>query len=295
MFRLEQLAYLVATAEKGSLNKAAKALYLSQPALSKQLALLEKQLGCRLFHRKRTGIELTEAGRYLYERASLILEQVEETVAGIKRFSEQQRLRIGALPSVANHYLPERVAAYTAGEAGKVALVVKDTSEELTALLEEGTVDAVLVQNKAGDAPFLTRPLLHESYLAVLPSDHPLAEKEAVDFAAFCREPLLIHRDPCDIREDFRRQCRRLGVQAAHLLELDFNDSLLVYAAMGNGLTIVPEMAAASLGDKGLVVRPFRQPFGRTISLICHPGAVREAVRLCEAETGEPSSPRSAE
>ncbi|UYZ13321.1 LysR family transcriptional regulator [Brevibacillus sp. WF146] len=295
MFRLEQLAYLVATAEKGSLNKAAKALYLSQPALSKQLALLEKQLGCRLFHRKRTGIELTEAGRYLYERASLILEQVEETVAGIKRFSEQQRLRIGALPSVANHYLPERVAAYTAGEAGKVALVVKDTSEELTALLEEGMVDAVLVQNRAGDAPFLTRPLLHESYLAVLPADHPLAEKEAVDFAAFCCEPLLIHRDPCDIREDFRRQCRRLGVQAAHLLELDFNDSLLAYAAMGNGLTIVPEMAAASLGDKGLAVRPFRQPFGRTISLICHPEAVCEAVRLCEEETGEPSSPRSAE
>ncbi|MFY0544583.1 LysR family transcriptional regulator [Brevibacillus sp. H7] len=281
MFRFEQLTYFVTTVEKGSLNKAAKALYISQPALTKQLAQLESQLACVLFHRRMTGIELTEAGRYFYERACMILEQVEQTVEGIKRFSRQNPLRIGALPSIANYYLPDIIAAYTEDEQSRVSITVRDTTSELVALLEQGSLDLAFAQDFAGHAELPGRELFQEPYLAVLPAHHPMAEQETVDFLAFCREKLLIHRDPCDIRSNFRRYCNKLGIQPENVLELDFNDSLLTYAAKGQGLTFVPQMMAEGIRDPHLTVRPFEQPFTRTIDVIFQRDAAGEVEQLC--------------
>jgi DNA-binding transcriptional LysR family regulator len=280
MIRFEQLTYFVTTVEKGSLNKAAKALYVSQPALTKQLAQLENQLGCVLFYRRMTGIELTEAGRYFYERARMILEQMEQTVEGIKRLTERPVLRIGALPSLANHYLPDRLSVYTAEERREATIIVRDTTVELVSLLEQGSLDVALVQDFSGHRLLKGSPLFQEPYLAVLPVNHPLARPDEVDFAAFCREPLLIYRDPCDIRSNFRSHCLKLGLQPEHVLELDFNDSLVTYAAKGHGLTFVPKMVADAINDPALAIRPFRQPFFRTVQVIYHPNAEQEAKRF---------------
>jgi DNA-binding transcriptional LysR family regulator len=282
MFRFEQLIYYVTTAEKGSLNKAAKALYISQPALTKQLSQLESQLGVVLFHRRMTGIELTEEGRYFYERACMILEQIEQTIDGIKRFGKQNPLRIGALPSIANYYLPDRIAAYADDDRSRVAITVRDTSGELLTMLNQGLLDVAFVQDVGSLSSLSIRELFQEPYLAVLPADHPLAEQEAVDFFAFCREKLLIHRDPCDIRGNFRHHCNRLGIQPQSVLELDFNDSLLTYAAKGHGLTIVPQMVAEEIRDPLLTVRPFQQPFTRTVDVVYRPEAESELEKLFE-------------
>ncbi len=280
MFRFEFLTYFVTTVEKGSLNKAAKALFISQPALTKQLAQLENQLECVLFHRRTTGIELTEAGRYFYERACMILEQVEQTVAGIKEYSGQNLLRIGALPSIANHYLPDCIHVFAADGRSRVSITVRDTTSELVSLLEQGSLDVAFAQDFAGHGYLLSRELFHEPYLAVLPADHSLAEQESVDFFAFCREKLLLHRDPCDIRSHFRRHCNQLGIQPEMVLELDFNDSLLHYAAKGNGLTFIPQMVVEGLHHPQLTVRPFQQSFTRTIDVIFRPEAAGEVDQL---------------
>lgn len=293
-FRLEQLAYFVQAVEKGSLNKAAKALYISQPALTKQLALLENQLGCQLLYRKKTGIELTEAGRYLYERASVILAQVDETIDGIDRFRGIRSLRIGSLPSVAHTILPELLAAGNSEENKSVTLVVKDTSAQLAELLELDMLDIAFVQEEDVAGPFCIWPVFQEPYLAVIPAQHPLAAEEAIDFEAFCRELLLIHRDPCDIRKDFRRHCRYWNLQPQHITELDFNDSLVAFAAKGYGLSMVPQMVADALHDSLLAVRPFQSPFTRTIYLISRPESEQEARRLYEDAVALPNLPHSA-
>ncbi|MCK9907415.1 hypothetical protein MXD63_46385, partial [Frankia sp. Cpl3] len=76
------------------------------------------------------GIELTEAGRYFYEKASLILEQVNQTMTDIQQYANLSPLRIGALPSAASYYLPEVSAHVTEQTGKKVAISVSDTTDE---------------------------------------------------------------------------------------------------------------------------------------------------------------------
>lgn len=92
MFKLIQLHYFVTTVEAGSVTQAAKNLFISQPALSKQLSLLEKELNCELIQRKTSGIELTKAGKYFYDKAVVILRESESLAKSMEAFSSKKQL-----------------------------------------------------------------------------------------------------------------------------------------------------------------------------------------------------------
>ncbi|MED4754324.1 LysR family transcriptional regulator [Brevibacillus choshinensis] len=295
--RMEQLAYFVKTIEKGSINKAAKELFISQPALSKQLALLENELGSHLLYRKRTGIELTEPGRFLYERACLILAQMDETLKGMERFRQNLPVRVGSLPSLAHTFLPSLMAAAGFGKNNEVSVVVQDTSAQLAEMLRLNRLDIAFVQEESVTREFSTWSVFQEPYLAVLPSDHPLAKESAIDFDSFCQEDLLIHRDPCDIRKDFRKHCQLRAIQPKHMMEFDFNDSLVAFTAKGHGVSIVPQLVAEAFLHPSLVVKPFSEEssFSRTIYLISRPEAQEIALHWYEAAAALPSLLHSVE
>jgi DNA-binding transcriptional LysR family regulator len=283
MLRLEQLRYFVATVEKGSLNKAAKALFISQPALTKQLAQLEKQLSCVLFHRRMTGIELTEAGRFFYDRACHILEQLDQTVERMRQYAADTPLRIGALPSIANCYLPEAVSRLQREHQIGVSIQVRDTTADLVNLLERGMIDVAFVQDMGGHPEFASRPLFQEPYLAVLPASHPLASQETIDFRDLCRENMILHKDPCDIRSNFRRHCSRLGIQPVIGLEVDFTHSLQSFVAKEFGVTFLPRMVAEQFHDPQVAIREIGgEPFYRTLDVLYQPRFEKEVQVLCQ-------------
>src|SRR5690349_10148728 len=134
MFKLAQLHYFVITVEAGSMTQAAKTLFISQPALSKQLSLLEKELNCQLFQRKTTGIELTKAGQFFYDKAVVILRDAESLAKSMEAFSSKNTIKIGALPSIGSYFLPSVISKI--GSSFKVELTLKDTTQELIDLLD---------------------------------------------------------------------------------------------------------------------------------------------------------------
>ncbi|MGO0063257.1 LysR family transcriptional regulator [Brevibacillus fluminis] len=272
MFTLQQLKYFVSIVERGSLNKAAQSLYLSQPALTKQVALLERELACSLFLRKTTGIELTDAGRYFYEKACSILEQSEQAVQAVKRYTTTRQVRIGALPSLGSFYLPDLLSNEQVKEQPS-QMVIRDTTRELCELLVRGQIDIAFVQDYEGGLELPVRPLLREPYVALLPAGHELAELPAISFAALCRERLVMFKDPCDIRTAFRQQCSIQGIANPNVaLELDFNDSIVRFVAKGYGLSFAPKMLAESMHDPAIVSREFdADSFYRTIQVVYEP------------------------
>ncbi|AIA01138.1 LysR family transcriptional regulator [Streptomyces noursei] len=114
------LRYFVAVAEDGSLTRAAQRLFVSQPALTKQIKQLEAQLGVRLFTRSRAGMAVTEAGRALAERVPALLGDWDRTVRETRATAIRSHhvLRVGFLASGANEATPRIVAEFARRRPG---------------------------------------------------------------------------------------------------------------------------------------------------------------------------------
>lgn len=272
MFTLQQLKYFVSIVERGSLNKAAQSLYLTQPALTKQVALLERELACSLFVRKTTGIELTDAGRYFYEKACAILEQAEQTIQAVKRYTTTKQVRIGALPSLGSCFLPDLLNKAAVKEWPS-QLIIRNTTKELCELVEREQMDIAFVQDYAGGLALSVRPLFCEAYAALLPATHPLAAEPTISLAALCQEQLIMFKEPCDIRTAFYQQCSVQGIANPDVAwELDCHESIVRFVAEGYGLSLVPQMVADSMRDPAIVCLKLESAaFYRTIQVVYDP------------------------
>jgi LysR family transcriptional activator of glutamate synthase operon len=127
-----------------SLSKAAKALNLFQPALSKHIRNLEHDLDIVLFHRTSTGIELTEAGERFYNRIVSVLAELAAIRQELRQFGRTTPIAIGCLPSLATYYLPPRIKGIRLLDRS-MTLMIQNTSWELLQSLQEGRLDAVFV------------------------------------------------------------------------------------------------------------------------------------------------------
>ncbi|MEU4986060.1 LysR family transcriptional regulator [Streptomyces sp. NPDC021969] len=184
------LRYFAAVAEEGSLTGAAQRLFVSQPALSKQIRRLEDGLGVRLFARSRSGMALTEAGRELAARVPALLDGWEEAVQATGRAARV--LRLGFLDAGAVGAVPEVIAEFRQAQPEwQVELRQSDWSDP-SAGLARGEVDAALVRLPfPGQESFAVRELFVEERGVLLPARHPLANNGIVEFWQLWDEPFV--------------------------------------------------------------------------------------------------------
>jgi DNA-binding transcriptional LysR family regulator len=172
---LRALRYVVAVAEEGGFQKAADALGMAQPPLSRRVAELEKYLGVRLFERRPT--RLTEAGEIFVEASKGILGDVDglpDLMARVSR-GAYGTVRIGYIASAAYEILPHLLTTLT-GRWPSLEIVTQEAwSPELDLALREGRLD-VAISHSIPDRPqFETLPLRRERLAALVTPDHPLA------------------------------------------------------------------------------------------------------------------------
>jgi len=181
---LAQLRSFLAVIEEGSLNRAAARLRLSQPALSRQMQALESEVGGRLLERSSSGVQLTDAGHALAERAAAVLAGYDAAMAEARRLARGQKeeLRIGYLGSTAQNYInPALVALRARHPEVKVRLSDLSPGEQLEAL-RRGEIDVALIGQEGAMASrdFYTRKLATLPVVAILPADHPLAGRRKI-------------------------------------------------------------------------------------------------------------------
>lgn len=269
---LQQLKYFAKTAEVGSLNRASKELFISQPALTKQLAQLEKKLGTTLFIRTSNGMKITDAGSYLYENLSLLIGKLDHILAETKAIGSQKSLRVGALPSLATYYLPPLLSKLVETHADKTQLIIRDTTHELINMLYDGEADVIFVQDYSNQSDFPSITIETEPYLAVIPAHHPLATQANVTMEDLAQYPLVMHKSPCDIRTSLLRYCDERGLQLSASIELEFNESIIRFVENGFGVSIIPQMMAAALSANSVTVKELLpSSFSRSIHLLYHP------------------------
>ncbi|GLZ49494.1 LysR family transcriptional regulator [Actinomycetospora sp. NBRC 106375] len=182
------LRYFVAVAQERHVTRAAARLHVSQPALSKQLRALERQVGATLLRRLPHGVELTPAGEALLPHAHAVLERVDLAAADVA--TAGRRLVVGVSTGVGRGLLPavrSRVAAREPGVDPHVRTVAWD---DPTAGLADGTSD-VAVAWAPVPGRVRTLELAREPVVVALPPGHPLGGRAAVPFAAVRDEAFL--------------------------------------------------------------------------------------------------------
>src|ERR1700744_1275784 len=196
---LRHLRYFVAVAEEGHVTRAAERLGIQQPPLSQQIHALERELDVQLFRRKPRGVELTPAGRALFDEARAILARTDEAVAATKRAAQREAGRSGiGFPSSASFppFVPRAIRAFREAHP-LVALALEESgTTELVAALRAQAIDAAFVRSPVRESDdLLVRPLPEEKMVAALPSGHALSGAgDDLPLAALAGETFILYR-----------------------------------------------------------------------------------------------------
>ncbi|MFT8315275.1 MAG: LysR family transcriptional regulator [Clostridium sp.] len=268
MISIDQMKYFIAIVEHGSLNKASQYLYISQPALTKQLALLEKSLKRSLLLRTPTGIKLTPSGRYFYERCNTILKMLNETITGVRCFGGKDTIRIGGLSNLITYFLPKYINKIKHMDY-EVFIEAMDTNTQLIRSLEDDFFNIVFVSDALQKPELVTIPLLVEPFFLAMKNSNYLSKLEDIDFLTIAKEKLIMYKDPCPIRATIREHCNLMNVSPNIVLELESTESIISYVEQDFGITLLPKMVADSINNPSIVVREIKKfPIHRVISAV---------------------------
>lgn len=257
---LKRLAYFVRIAELGSLSAAADALHVSQPALSRQLRLLEDELGARLFARHRRGMHLTREGRDLHDGIARPLERIERALRDFRgpKGRRQASLVLGLPPSVGN-VLAGSLARRMAADAPDIALrLVEGFAGHLAAAIAAREVDAALLYGPASAWPtmkwghclegLLVEELLDEELVLVGAASSALDPGRPVAAESLTALPLVMPgRDnyPPFLRALAAEIAERFGKPLNHQVDADSFQLTRQFVESGLGFALLPYSAIA--------------------------------------------------
>ena len=192
---LRQLRYFVAVAEELHFRRAAQRLHISQPPLTRQIAALEAELGCRLLERTRRRVELTAAGEAFLRQARTMLGELEVAVSTARAIGAGQAgvLRIGFVGSALSSIVPAAVQRFRRARPDvEVQLRERSTTQALRALAS-GELDVGLVRPPIdGDDTLLAEFVMRERTIAAIPTGHELAALRRIPLARLAAQPLVM-------------------------------------------------------------------------------------------------------
>jgi DNA-binding transcriptional LysR family regulator len=252
-----QLRYFVAVAERLHFGRAAAALHISQPPLSRAIRGLEEQLGARLLTRSRRRVELTAEGARLYEEAKKVLAQLERAAleVGAMAAGQSGQLRLGFVSLADYGVLPGLLKGFKSARPG-VSLALREMlSPDQAAALSAGELDfGLLLPPVAGDLEHLV--MQSERFVAALPARHAAARQRRLAMRDLAGEAFVMV--PRDIAPGLYDIVAGLAARAGFSLRVAQEaiqmQTVVSLVSSGLGVAIVPA-SIANLGRRGVVYR----------------------------------------
>lgn len=289
---LQQLRYFVAVAETGSFTRAAEREGVTQPTLSEQIIRLESKqhgLNRRLFDRLGRKVVLTDAGQVLLAHAQAILAVVDEAEQAVLDSGEGGRLRVGAIPTIAPFLLPNAVTRFRKQFPAVQLQLKEDVTDRLLGDLLAGELDVGLMALPIRDDRLHVEKLFTEPLVMALPPKHRLVAKSEVKLGDVMDEPFILLADVHCLGDQVLSFCHRGGLEPRVVCRGEQIMTLLAMVAAGQGVSVVPEMAAAADTTKTCVYRPLGKPSPtRTLCAVWHkqryrPASLRAFVDVIQA------------
>ena len=278
--KLQQLKYLLAIVDNGlNITAAAERLYTSQPGVSKQLKLLEEELGLQLFIRKGKSLGgITAAGRQVIERARLIMQEVDNirSLASDYYHEEEGTLSLATTHTQARYVLPEVIRGFRQRYPKVNLNLHQGTSEQIADMVAANEIDfAIATGARDLFSELLLVPSYHWDRKIIVPKDHELATIDGkVDLKELAKHPLVTYVFSFGGQSSLKKAFADEGLEPDVVFTARDADVIKTYVRMGLGVGIVASMAENS-DDSDLVAIDAEGLFPRSTTWI---GFRKEAV-----------------
>ncbi len=272
--KLQQLKYLLAIADNGlNITAAAEKLYTSQPGVSKQLRLLEEELGLQLFTRKGKSLDgVTAAGEQVIARARAIMQEVENirNVASDYYEEAEGTLSIATTHTQARYVLPEIIGAFRK-QFPKVSLNLhQGTSEQIADMVAANEIDFAIATGSKELFPDLALvPSYRWDRSIIVPRGHELTKLgRPITLADLAKHPLVTYVFSFGGQSSLKRAFAAEGLEPDVVFTARDADVIKTYVRMGLGVGIVASMASDCADRKDLVALPAEGLFPRSTTWI---------------------------
>jgi DNA-binding transcriptional LysR family regulator len=265
---LRHLRYFQAVAEELSFSRAARRLRIAQPALSRAVQEVERELGTQLIERERRSPRLTPAGAVLLHETGLILERLDESLRRVKRTAsgEEGELRLGYIGPPTRMFMARLLKEYAKRFPRVTVILEERTPERVWEMVSKGRLSVgltrpVLAHQALGLQTLLLR---EEKFCAAVPKDHAWAKLTSLPWKKLAGEPLIVlaRREGAGSHDAIQAACSDAGFAPRLVHTPSLIGTILQYVEAGAGVGVVPE----STVSKNIALIPLKPQ--QTIPLV---------------------------
>lgn len=266
---LDSLKAFLAVSDCGSFSHAADRLHLTQPAVSKRIALLEHQLGCRLFDRIGRTVTLTDSGEALVRRAQLILQQVEDTERAIRNLTGQigGRLSIATSHHIGLWRLPAVLRTYIEAHP-EVSLDLHFMDSEVAhERIVQGELEmAIITLAPVTHERLIAEPIWRDELAFVCAARHELAARRTVSLAELARYPAILPDMTTFTGRIVKGMFEQEDLKLITGMSTNYLETIKMLIGVGLGWSVLPK----TMIDDDVVVLEIDAHIERTLGVIHH-------------------------
>lgn len=269
---LRHLRYFQAVAEELSFSRAARRLHIAQPALSRAIQEIERELNTVLIERNRRTVRLTPAGSVLLHETAVTLERLAESIRRVQRTAagEEGELRLGYIGPPTQPFLGRLLNEYRRRFPRVAVHLEERTPERVWEMVAKGRLSIAITRPVLSHHALGLRTMLlrNERLCAVLPAAHRLADKKTIPWTALTREPLIVlaRREGVGLHDEIVAACRAAGFTPHVAYTPSLIGTVLSYVEAGAGIGIISEGVSANAADTHLKTVPLTP--GHTVPLV---------------------------
>ena len=257
---IRQLEYFCAVVEEGSVSAAARRLHVAQPPISRQIAMLERELDAQLFRRGNKGMLLTDAGQSLYQQGQAYLSDIERLAEHVRALGVGVRgvVRVGMLYSTVPYALPHIRAYHDAYPQVELSIRVGSPQDLLTDL-NRGALNVLFLRSGTTATIGLRERVLHEDAvkLIVTRATDPAPELDEIPIERLRDVPMCLLRsdDLWGYSETLRKECQRCGFSPNIVCQCSDTPMSMQLVQSGFGVSFLPESIVNTLPHAGIYAK----------------------------------------
>lgn len=260
---LKELEHFVAVVRYGSFSKAASHIYISQPTLSKSVKKLENTLQVVLFERSTRNLNLTDAGKLVFEQANKIINQTIEltTLLDDLRNTPVGEIKIGIPPLIGTLFFPMIAKNFTNLHPNISLQLIEHGAKKIEYLIESGEIDIGIVVLPVQEEKFTVLPFVHEDFMFFCHRNHPLANQKSIDITSLHQESFILFNQEFALHRLIIEHCKNFGSFYPNIaFETSQWDVIAELVSVELGITLLPKSIYSKMDMTSILAIPLHSP-----------------------------------
>lgn len=259
---IRHLQYFLKVAQLKSFTKAAQALYITQPTISKMIKSIEEELGVVLFNRLGKQVELTDAGHVMFVQAQDIVHSFQNLSSELDDLMSVKKghIRIGLPPMIGSSFFPKVLGKFREQYPDVTIQLLEDGAKKVEADVENGALDIGVVLSPTNEELFHSFSLVKEKLMLLVHPSHSLADRERVSLPELAHESFVFFREDFALHDRIIAECVQAGFQPHVIYESSQWDFISEMVAANLGIAFLPEPICRELDTERIRILPLIEP-----------------------------------